>query len=233
MVAGESSGDIHGANLLRALRALEGDLECEGLGGRHLAGAGMHLRYDLAEKAVMGFTEVVRSLGVIRRLFAETAARLEATRPDCLVLIDYPGFNIRLAKEAKRLDIPVVYYIGPQVWAWKKGRIHTIARLVAKMLVILPFEEAIYRDIGVDCTYVGHPLLDHLATFEPAGAYEGDLVIGLLPGSRAQEIRRIFPVQRDVARGIREHYPEARCVVPCVDAARAEQIRALSEGFPI
>ena len=140
--AGESSGDIHGANVLRAIREIDSDVEFEGLGGTLMEQAGMKLRYDLAGRAIMGFTEVVRSFGFLRKLFKETVGRLRESRPDCLVLIDYPGFNIRLATEARALGIPVVYYISPQVWAWKKGRVKTLARCVNKMLVILPFEKA-------------------------------------------------------------------------------------------
>ena len=231
--AGESSGDIHGANLIRALRAADPAIACEGLGGHHMAEAGMVLHHDLAAKAIMGFTEVIKSLRQIRRLFIETVARLEQTRPDCLVVIDYPGFNIRLAKKAKALGIPVVYYISPQVWAWKKGRIHTIAGAIEKMLVILPFEQKLYHDIGAPCTYVGHPLFDHIAAFQSTGEYEGSHVVGLLPGSRKQEIERLMPTMVQIARGIREAYPDARFIAPCVDERRERQVRGALDGFPI
>jgi lipid-A-disaccharide synthase len=232
-VAGESSGDTHGANLIRALLAADDGLVCEGLGGPRMAEAGMTLRYDLASHAIMGFVEVFKSLGLVRRLLKDSLMRFDEARPDCLVLIDYPGFNLHLAKKAAKRGIPIVYYISPQVWAWKKGRIHTLARLVRKMLVILPFEEQLYTDQGVDCTYVGHPLMDHIATLQIEGTHRGDCVIGLLPGSRAQEIDRILPVQLEVARGIREARPEARFVVPCVDEARAEQVQVLAGDFPL
>jgi len=231
--AGESSGDLHGANLIRALRAADPTLECVGVGGQRMAEAGMTLRYDLAGSGIMGFTEVVKAFASIRRVFLDTAAYIEASRPDCLVLIDYPGFNIRLAERAKAAGVRVVYYISPQVWAWKKKRIYTLARLVEKMLVILPFEEGLYREIGVDCTYVGHPLLDHLASIEFTGEYRGECVIALLPGSREQEIRRLLGVMLEVARGIQTRYPEARFVTPCVDAVRERQVRAVAGKFPI
>jgi lipid-A-disaccharide synthase len=227
--SGDTSGDIHGANLVRALRALDADLVCEGLGGQRMAEAGMALRHDLAGQGIMGFVEVVKRLRSIRRLFNETVAHLSETRPDCLVVIDFPGFNLRLAKRAAALGIPVVYYISPQVWAWKRNRIYHIAECVKRMLVILPFEEAIYRDIGMDCTYVGHPLLDHIASVESKGDYENGLVVGLLPGSREQEIERLLPVMLGVARGIRERYPEARFVTPCVDETREAQVRELAK----
>lgn len=233
LIAGESSGDLHGGNLVRALCDFDGAIECEGLGGQHMAAAGMSLRHDLAGEAIMGFTEVVKSLGKIHRLFNETVDYLGENAPDCLVLIDYPGFNIRVARRAHALGIPVVYYISPQVWAWKKGRVRTLARIIDKMLVILPFEEALYREAGLECAYVGHPLLDHIATIPRKGLFREGLVIGLLPGSREQEIRRLLTVMLDVAGGIRQRHPEARFVAPCVDAERESQIRAMAGDFPL
>lgn len=232
-VAGESSGDMHGANLIHALRQIDPSLICEGLGGHRMAEAGMTLRHDLAGQAIMGFTEVVKHFRSIRRLFYDTLEHLRRNPPGALILIDYPGFNLRLAQEARQLGIPVVYYISPQVWAWKRKRIHTIARCVRKMLVILPFEETLYRDIGVDCTYVGHPLIDAIPPLEQNQPWREDLVIGLLPGSREQEIERLMHSMIQTAEGIRGRYPDARFVTPCVNAARAEQIRRLASGFPL
>ena len=232
-VAGESSGDIHGANLIRALRAQAPGILCEGLGGHAMAAAGMTLRHDLAGTAIMGFFEVVKHFPAIRRLFLETLDYLQASRPDALILIDYPGFNVRLAKAAHRAGIPVIYYISPQVWAWKKKRLKTIARCVRKMLVIFPFEEALYRQAGVDCAYVGHPLLDHLAAYKPVCRYAGDPLIALLPGSREQEIERHVRLMADVGRGILENYPGARFVAAAVNEARAAQIKRLAGDFPL
>ncbi|MCF6285422.1 MAG: lipid-A-disaccharide synthase, partial [Candidatus Hydrogenedentes bacterium] len=166
LVAGEESGDIHGANLIRALQAQSPDIECEGLGGQRMADAGMTLHYDLAGDAIMGFTEVVKKFAGIRRLFLDAVERIEQARPDALVLIDYPGFNIRLAKRISQLGIPIVFYISPQVWAWKKKRIHTLAKYVDKMLVIFPFEKNLYDAVDLDCAYVGHPLLDHIGNYK-------------------------------------------------------------------
>ncbi len=232
-VAGESSGDQHGAHVIEALRALQPDIECEGLGGTRMAKAGMTLRFDLAGMAIMGFIEVVKKLGFMRTLMNDTAAYLIESKPDCLVLIDYPGFNIRLAERVHGANVPIVYYISPQVWAWKPKRIHQLARLVRKMLVILPFEEPLYREVNVDCTYVGHPLVDHIATLELSDRFRDGMVIGLLPGSREQEIGRILPLMIKVAAGIRAKYPDARFVAPCVDAGRAEQISRLAGDFPL
>src|SRR5690606_32363290 len=150
-----------------------------------------------------------------------------------LGLIDYPGFNIELAKRVRGLGIPVVYYISPQVWAWKKGRIHTLARLVERVLVILPFEEELYRQVGARCVYVGHPLVDHIAEVPRTRADDAGMTIGILPGSREQEIRRLLGPMLDIARGLRADYPEARFAVPCVDAEREAQVRRMAGDFPL
>lgn len=232
-IAGESSGDMHGANLIRALHDADPDIKCAGLGGVRMAEAGMELVYDLAGDAIMGFVEVLKKALPIRRLFLSTQEQLRRDPPDCLVLIDYPGFNIRFAKAAHKLGIPVVYYIGPQVWAWKKKRLDTIAQVVRKMLVIFPFEEELYRDKGVDCAYVGHPLADQIAQYTSLKQANADLIIGLLPGSREQEIRRIVPVMAEVGAGIQKEYPAVRFMVPCVNETRAQQARALFGGLPV
>ncbi len=232
-VAGERSGDMHGAALIRMLRGLNPEVRCEGLGGELMAGAGMTLRFDLAAQAIMGFAEVLRHFPAIRRLMIETEAYLRETRPDALVLIDYPGFNLHLAQKAHALGIPVFYYISPQVWAWKKNRVHTMARCVRKVLAIFPFEEAFYRGYGVDCVYVGHPLLDRAGVASQEFSSLEAPIVGLLPGSRAQEISRHMQPMLEVAAGILKVHPGARFQAPCVDERRAEQIRAAAQGFPL
>lgn len=231
--AGESSGDMHGANLIRALRELDPNIECAGYGGQRMAAAGMELKQDLASQAIMGFAEVVKHLTFFRELYRRTVTEFEYQAPDCLVVIDYPGFNMQIMKRAALLGIPVVWYISPQVWAWKKGRIYVIAKNARKVLVILPFEEEIYKHFGVDCTYIGHPLLDQIESTEINGTFEGNTVIVLMPGSRAQEIARHMGTMIDVARGIREKYPEARFVTPCVGEEREAQVKELAGGFPL
>tara|TARA_R110001592_G_scaffold244008_3_gene505278 strand:+ start:583 stop:1701 length:1119 start_codon:yes stop_codon:yes gene_type:complete len=232
-VAGEESGDIHGANLIRALQAEMESVHCEGLGGQRMAAAGMTLHYDLAGDAIMGFTEVVKKFSAIRQLFLKTVDQIAGARPDALVLIDYPGFNIRLAKRVHALGIPIIYYVSPQVWAWKKKRIHTLARYVDKMLVIFPFEEALYEAVGLDCAYVGHPLLDHITHFAPPLVDEKAPIIGLLPGSREQEIKRLLAPMIDIARGIQQTLPDARFIAPVVNEDRAAQAREIVKDFPL
>jgi lipid-A-disaccharide synthase len=231
--AGESSGDMHGANLIRALRERDPNVECVGYGGQRMADAGMELKYDLASQAIMGFAEVVKHLGFFKDLYRRTVMDFEYQPPDCLVVIDYPGFNMQIMKRARLLGIPVVWYISPQVWAWKKGRIFVIARNAKKVLVILPFEEPIYKRFGVDCTYVGHPLLDQIERTEIQGTYKDGMVIVLMPGSRAQEIERHMGIMIDVARGIRAQHPDARFVTPCVDEDREVQVKSLAGDFPL
>lgn len=196
-----------------------------------MAEAGMRLRHDLASESIMGFAEVLKHFPEIRRLFLDTVDHLRKVRPDVLVLVDYPGFNIRLAKEARKLNIRIVYYISPQVWAWKRGRLKTLAQTVDKMLVIFPFEERLYREAGLDCAYVGHPLVDHLSEFTPT-RYGGDgKCVGLLPGSRSQEISRLLPVMVEAAKRLKAAHPEVRFLMPCVNEARAAQIRAGLNGL--
>ncbi|MBI1321135.1 MAG: lipid-A-disaccharide synthase [Candidatus Hydrogenedens sp.] len=233
LIAGEESGDIHGAGLVAALRRLDPEVQCEGLGGLRMQAAGMTLHHDLAGEGIMGFTEVVKHFPRMRRLLLDTRDALRRDPPDAVVLIDYPGFNIRLAQALHGSGIPVIYYISPQVWAWKKKRIHTIAKCCTKMMVIFPFEEPLYQAIGMDAAYVGHPLLDHIQGFEPSRDFEGDPVIGILPGSRAQEIGRLLAPMLDVARRIQEHYPDARFVTPCANEKRADQIRGIAKDFPL
>ncbi len=232
-VAGESSGDTHGSNLIHALLKQNPELQCSGIGGRAMENAGMTLHFDLASHAIMGFAEVVKSFGFIRQLFNDTLARIRDERPDAVVLIDYPGFNIRLAKVVKELGIPIIYYISPQIWAWKKGRIHTLAEVLDKMLVILPFEKELYDNVGLDCVYVGHPLFDQIARTEVNDSFRSECTIGLMPGSREQEIKRIFPTMLEVGRALKASHPEARFVTACVDEARAEQIRKMAGDFSL
>lgn len=232
-VAGESSGDTHGSNLIRALLERDPELTCSGIGGRAMEKAGMILHFDLASHAIMGFAEVIKSFGFIRNLFNETLDRIRTERPDVVVLIDYPGFNIRIAKKIHQLGIPVIYYISPQIWAWKKGRIHTLAEVVDKMLVILPFEKELYEKVNLPCEYVGHPLFDHIEHVAVRDTFKGPCTIGLMPGSREQEIKRIFPTMLEVGRALKTSHPEARFVAPCVDEARAEQLVEMAGDFSL
>ena len=197
IVAGEPSGDMHAAVMVRALRARRPDLHLVGVGGGRLAAEGVELLERAERIAVVGFVEVIKHLPVLRTLMTALKARLDSGRVRLLVLIDYPGFNMRLAREAKRRGIPVLYYITPQVWAWHKSRVRELRDTVAKAAVILPFEEAQLRAAGVDATFVGSPLIDatqSLPSHAEACAILGldalRPVLALFPGSRAGEIGR-------------------------------------------
>jgi lipid-A-disaccharide synthase len=197
IVTGEASGDLHGANLILAARQIDPELAFFGVGGRRMAAAGCEILIPAEQLAVMGVVEVLGRFAVIRRAFRTLRRQLQGPRrPDLVILIDYPGFNLRLAKVAKAAGVPVLYYISPKVWAWKRGRIHTIAQRVDKLAVIFPFEPEIYRGLGLDVEYVGNPLLDESrGGGERTGYLQGHgldparPVIGLFPGSRTATAR--------------------------------------------
>ncbi|CAK8719350.1 Lipid-A-disaccharide synthase [Candidatus Electronema halotolerans] len=204
IVAGEASGDMHGANLVAAMQRLQPGLRFSGIGGRELAAAGVELLFDAAKIAVVGLTEILSHFSEILAARKAVIRRMQQEKPALLILIDYPDFNLLLAAQAKKLGIPVFYYISPQVWAWRSSRVKKIGRLTERVAVILPFEKDFYAQRGVDVDFVGHPLADtvrpeqllsraaffqaHDLPLAPAGR-----VIGLLPGSRAKEIRSLLP----------------------------------------
>ena len=205
VISGEASGDLHAANLVRALRRQHQHLEVRAWGGDQLRAVGAEVVKDYRDLAFMGFVEVVANLGTILRNMRFCKEDLKQWKPDLLVLVDYPGFNLRIAPFAGALGIPVVYYISPQVWAWKASRVKKIRHDVDLMLTILPFEQAFYAGYHYPVTYVGHPLLDVLDALEPDDAlrkqFAGDKpLVALIPGSRKQEIKRILPVMLEAAR---------------------------------
>ena len=196
VVAGEASGDLHGARLIAELRRLDPDLSVFGLGGDEMRAAGLQAVAHSSEISVVGITEVWKILPRAREIFASLLAETEKRRPRGAVLIDFPEFNLRLARELKRRGVPVLYYISPQVWAWRRGRVKTIARVVSRMLVLFPFEVDFYSRSGVDVVHVGHPLVDEVPERtnvweegEPRGPYR----IALLPGSRRSEVEALLP----------------------------------------
>lgn len=197
IVAGEPSGDMHAAAMVQALRARRPELTLVGVGGGRLDAEGVELLERAERIAVVGFVEVIKHLPILRRLMKALRARMDTGRVKLVVLIDYPGFNMRVAREAHQRGIPVLYYITPQVWAWHKSRVRELRETVTKAAVILPFEERLLRDAGIDATFVGSPLIDatqHLPTRAEACAALGldaaRPVLALFPGSRAGEIQR-------------------------------------------
>ena len=224
IVAGEASGDLHGGNLVRAMRRIDPTLQFRGVGGKKMKEAGVDLIADSADMAVVGLTEVFSKLGTIRKVMGALKASINTDKPDLLILIDYPDFNLSLAKTAKKSLVKIFYYISPQIWAWRKGRIGTIKRIVDKMAVILPFEAPLYHKAGVDATFVGHPLLDTVRTKYSRqealcrfGLHEGMTTIGILPGSRQSEVVRLLPEMLGAAEIIAKKQPHVQFVLPLAD----------------
>jgi lipid-A-disaccharide synthase len=226
IIAGEASGDLHGSGVVRELKRRHPKLEIFGVGGDRMKAAGMQLIYHINELSFMGFAEVLRHLPIIRSVKRALEMVLKFRRPDVLLLIDYPGFNLPFAATAKRNGVKVVYYISPQVWAWHRSRIKRMRGVVDKMLVIFPFEADLYRKEGVDAEFVGHPLLEVLrSNLDRKGFFKRyDLdpnrkLLGLFPGSRLQEVENIFPEMLKGARMIaREQEMQiAVAVAPTLD----------------
>lgn len=204
IIAGEASGDLHGSNLIKALLHQQPGIRCRVWGGDLMQAAGGELVKHYRDLAFMGFWEVLKNLRTILGNIRFCKADIQQFAPDALVLIDYPGFNLRIAKWARKQGIRVIYYISPQIWAWHSSRVQSIRRDVDRMIVILPFETDFYQKYGMEVQYVGHPLLDaiRMESIEKTDLAPGTQpspVIALLPGSRQQEIRRILPVMLAVA----------------------------------
>ena len=223
VVAGEASGDILGANMIRAALKLDPELEFYGVAGPRMQSAGCSLLRPAADLAVMGLAEVVRHLPRIWSVYRDIKRALIAndTRPDVVVLIDSPDFNLRIAKLARKAEVPVLYYVSPQVWAWRRGRVRTIARDVDKLAAILPFEPEYYAGLDIDVRYVGHPLLDEAVAEISAAEFrsqhdleKAEPVIGLLPGSRRNEIHYALPTILEAAQLLKQRYPEVGFLLP-------------------
>lgn len=224
VIAGEASGDLHGSNLIRALKTKDSKADFRGWGGDLMQAQGMDLVTHYKDLAFMGFIEVLFNLKTILKNIKRCKSDILNYMPDALILVDYPGFNMRIAAWAKRHDIPVHYYIAPQAWAWKENRVKSIARDVTSLYVILPFEEAFFRQHGCPVHYVGHPLKDVLLQkpeldpdkFRKQYSLNDKPIIALLPGSRRQEISVMLPVMDQVA----QRHPDHQFVVagaPAID----------------
>jgi lipid-A-disaccharide synthase len=237
IVAGEASADLHGSNLVKAMKHLDPGIKFRGIGGKKMERAGVKLLFSSSDMAVVGLTEVLSRLHTIVRASKKLKSLLKDKRPELLILIDYPDFNIHIAGIAKRLQIPVLYYISPQVWAWRKRRVKKIARRVDRMAVILPFEEEFYRRRGMKVDYVGHPLLD---AFEGKKTdHESVLsefrypVLGLLPGSRKEEIRNLLPVMVEATGLLGRRYSDMRCVLPLAPTIDPEFVESFIHNSPV
>lgn len=230
VIAGEASGDTHAAGLMAELQALSPGVQFEGLGGpRMRAVAGEGVEDWLHDAAVLGLWEVLKHYGYFKDKLDEVIARVCASRPDAVILVDYPGFNLRAAKALRHAAYGgrIIYYISPQVWAWKRGRIKTMAALLDLMICIFPFEKQLYEASGLRTEFAGHPLVDRTKTLRRNWSREKHLV-GWFPGSRLNEVRRIFPVMLDAARAVRLAVPDARFAVSAANEILAAEMRELA-----
>jgi lipid-A-disaccharide synthase len=234
IIAGEASGDIHGAHLVKAMRALNPDLDFFGIGGNALRNVGVRLMVDNSQIAVVGISEAILKFKIILSTLRIVKKSLRRIRPALLIVIDFPDFNLHVATVAKKLGIPVMYYISPQVWAWRTGRVKKIKNVVDHMVVIFPFEVAFYEKWHVPVTFVGHPLLDSITSGtsgEKKEHFRGDsLMIGLLPGSRNGEVARLLPTMVQAADILLEQLPGIRFAIPVASSVDRTLVEAIVEG---
>jgi lipid-A-disaccharide synthase len=215
IIAGEASGDMRAAGLARALQELAPTIKLSGIGGPHMREAGVECFSDITELAVIGIAEVVKNFSRIKKVFYQALKKIDETKPAAVILVDYPGFNLRLAKEVKKRGIKVFYYISPQVWAWRENRILKIKNLVDRMLVLFPFEKDLYQKYGMKVDYVGHPLIDEIIigrgqdeVLKSIGLSVSKTTIGLMPGSRMKEVERHLPCLLEAAQLLFERNKE-------------------------
>ncbi len=232
IIAGEASGDLHGANLVRAIQAHDPSISFLGVGGAALKGTGVTIRVNAETLSVVGLSEVFSKIGTILKALSVLKKDLKRLRPDLLILIDFPDFNLKLAAAAKKMNIPVMYYISPQVWAWRTGRVKKIRKLVNEMVVILPFEADFYKEHNIPVTFVGHPLLDNISPedFNNTLNKEGAPIIGLLPGSRNEEVARLLPVMLQAAEIISEQTREVKFTIPVAPSLDKDKMEEMARG---
>ena len=234
--AGEASGDVHAAAVTKALKRIDPFCEVFGMGGDCLRESGGEVLFDIKEHGVMGFIEVVKKLPALFKLRSDFGRVMDERRPDCLVTVDYPGFNMKLAKLAKDTGIPVVSYIPPSAWAWNNGRAPKVAKLVTKIASIFPFEYDVYKEAGADVEFVGHPLidivkpeLDRKQALDFAGKQSGRRLILLLPGSRLMEIQKMLPTLLDAAKLISAQEPDIDFAMPRASTIPKEMLEGMIE----
>jgi lipid-A-disaccharide synthase len=229
IIAGEPSGDARGAELVLALKEKNPSITFYGAGGPKMRQAGVRIDHDLVSRAFVGFTDIIKNLGFIKKVFDGLLASLRSEHPDGIILIDYPGFNLRFAKAVKSYDLrpttydyspPIFYYISPQIWAWGFKRIHLIKKVVDQMIVVFPFEEELYRKAGIPVTFVGHPFLDSVKATMPCqealrkfGLAAEKTTIALLPGSREDEVKRHLPVMLEAAQILSDDLPNLQFII--------------------
>jgi lipid-A-disaccharide synthase len=240
IVAGEASGDLHGSNLVREILNMDPNIRFFGVGGKKLKEAGVKLVARSSEMAVVGLTEVFSKLRFILQVFFRLKRALREEKPDLVILIDYPDFNIPLARAARKNGLKVFYYISPQVWAWRKGRIEGIRKCVDHMAVIFPFEKLLYETSGLNVSFVGHPLLDAAKrtysreeALQRFGLKEDGKTVAILPGSRESEVTRLLPAMLRAAEQIREKFPRIQFVLPLADTLEAGLVERAAAPFRV
>ena len=225
IIAGEASGDLHGSNLVKALKSKDETTQIKAWGGDKMETAGAELVKHYRDLAFMGFIEVIKNLPTILRNISFCKTDIKAFDPDAIILIDYPGFNLRIADWAKENNYKVIYYISPQIWAWNTGRVHKIKALVDKMICILPFEKAFYAEHGMDVSYVGHPLIEAVQEIKSKAPEVSDRpTLLLLPGSRKQEIQIMLPIMLDAAKRLKKY----RIIIAGLSAIGRDYYQSLS-----
>ncbi len=232
VIAGEASGDLHGSNLVSALKALLPQVRFSGMGGSRMRQAGVETLFGIERMGAVGVVEVLGEFGYYYKVYRTLMKEIASHRYDAVILIDYPTLNLRLAKQARRFDCPVFFFISPQIWAWRKGRIRDIRESVSKMFVILPFEEKLYLNAGVDAEFLGHPFVDMV---HPSRTREESRVkyslnskiktIGLLPGSRINEINSLLDVMVQAGEKIRDELGSCQFLLPVADSIDPDLIR--------
>ncbi len=234
VIAGEASGDAHAGRMIAALKKIAPEVAVKGIGGDTMREAGADIMIDFSELAVMGLVEVIKRYRSIKKIFNQVVAELKQNKPDLLILVDYPGFNLKLAKQAKKLGIPVLYYISPKVWAWRAGRVKAIKQSVDHMAVLFPFEVDIYQQAGVPVSCVGHPLVDavkkNLSSKQAKikmGFKLNRRVLGLFPGSRRSEVEALLPVMLDAAERVQKQYENVDVVLPVASGLNASFIEEI------
>ncbi len=238
IIAGEASGDLHGSLLAKAIKKLDSSIKLFGMGGEKMRQAGVEIIFDSPALAVTGFIEVLKHFSKFKEAFNLLLKKLGDIRPDCVILIDYPGFNLRLAKKIKNLNIKLIYYISPQLWAWGKSRVKIIKRFIDKMLVVFKFEEDFYRQFNIKADFVGHPLMDIFTDYKnhkPAtvklSAYEEEKKIALLPGSRENEVERILPIMLSACRIIQTKSKGAKFLLARNSVVKKEIYLKITEKY--
>jgi lipid-A-disaccharide synthase len=238
VTAGEASGDLHAAGLIKELRKIDPEIETFGIGGSKMKESGVELIHDIEKFSLMGFSEVLKKLNFFRKMMSSVVSCAEQRSPDLAILVDYPGFNLRLAQKLKKRNISTLYYISPQIWAWGGARLKKIKKLVDKILVFFPFEEKIYKDAGMDVEFIGHPVLELVKPTLSQDEYKrkmdvgkNEILLGLLPGSRPQEVEKILPIMLQASVLLEKRLKNLKVVVSLASTVNRDLLEKILNEF--